>query len=94
MRFCPLKRKLRVKRRFSHIAIFQRRSGLSVEAGSGARVQFGPGGRDAAGCGRQAACRYRSGSHLWLPYHPASSRVTGGVRFCELCENVNNFYEK
>jgi len=49
MRFCPLKRKLRVERRFSRIAIFQHRSGLSVEAESGARMQFGPGGRDAAG---------------------------------------------
>jgi len=40
MRFRPLKRKLRVERRFSRMAIFQRRSGLSVEAGSWAWVQF------------------------------------------------------
>ena len=29
----------------------------------------------AAGYGRQDARRYRSGSHPWLPYRPASSRV-------------------
>jgi hypothetical protein len=67
MRFRPLKRKLRVERRFSRMAIFQRRSGLGVKAGSWAWVQFGPGGRDAADYGRQDACRYRSGSHPWLP---------------------------
>jgi len=45
MRFHPLKRKWCVERRFSRMTIFQCRSGLSVEAGSWAWVQFGLGGR-------------------------------------------------
>ena len=45
MRFRPSEPKLRVERRFSRMAIFQHRSGLSVEAGSWAWVQFGPGDR-------------------------------------------------